>query len=219
MKMMVSNYQEFIFSKKAPGTFASNNRKRCVLKACSRINSFKFPYEELLGQVINSAFEKIVESKSENMEIHIFYAGFEYGKLHSYILKEMEKYEIENVMVTIINIQRWQLITNEKVLYYCKGQDEVEEESVNDDLEYLFEEIKLGCKYFDEVSATYFLPKLTKEELELVERKDENFMQTFVYKMAADVDKTEMEASESDSKFIYGSGRRRTFTIEKSENH
>ena len=79
----------------------------------------------------------------------------------------------------------------------------------------MFEDIQLGKKPDDYV-PTYFLPKLTKEELKLVERKDEDFMHTFMEQMYADVDKTEMMLSESDSKFVFGDGRRKTFTIEYS---
>ena len=63
---------------------------------------------------------------------------------------------------------------------------------------------------------TYFLPQLTKKELDLVERKDEDFMKTFLVEMKADVDKAEMLLSESDSKFVDGWGERETFTIENS---
>ena len=114
-------------------------------------------------------------------------------------------------MVTIIFMRRWNLITKETTEYYCNGKEE-EKESVNDDLEKLFEDIQLG-KNPDNDVRTYFLPKLTKEELDLVERKDEDFMQTFYWEMDADVDKAEMMLSESDSKFVWGWGQRKTFTI------
>ena len=99
---------------------------------------------------------------------------------------------------------------------FCKGKEE-EEKSVNDDLETLFEDIQLG-KEPDDCVMTYFLPMLTEHELELVERKDEDFMETFSFGMDADVNKAEMAASESDSKYVYGYGWRETFTIENQSN-
>ena len=60
---------------------------------------------------------------------------------------------------------------------YCKGEKD-EKDSVNDDLESLFENIRLG-KELDEKVWAYFLPKLTKEELDLVERRDTSYNETF----------------------------------------
>ena len=128
----------------------------------------------------------------------------------------MKKYNLEKAMVTRIYMWRDRLITKEKMENYCKGKEE-KKLSVNDDLETLFENIQLGEKPDDDI-WTYFLPKLTEHELELVERKDEDFMKTFYDEMDADVDKAEMAASESDSKYVHGWSRRETFTIENSSN-
>ena len=165
-------------------------------------------------QVIYSAFRKIVESKAENMEIHLVYAGDFYweGRLRPAIHYRMKKYKIEKVMVTIIFMLRNYLITKEKMENYCNGKEK-EQESVNDDLEKMFDNI---AEEPDDYFWTYFLPKLTKEELDFVERKDYDFLNTFEYFMDADVNKAEMMLSESDSKFIRGWGHRRTFTIANS---
>ena len=125
----------------------------------------------------------------------------------------MEKYEIESVMVTTLYMWRRNLITKEIMMDHCKGNDKWRKKSVNDDLESFFEDIRLGKEPNDEV-YTYFLPKLTEDELDLVEENDYDFMQTFSRGMIADVDKAEMAASESDSKYVYGSCLRETFTIE-----
>ena len=128
----------------------------------------------------------------------------------------MRKFEIYSVMVTTVCMDRWRLITNERKLNYWKG-NEPEKESVTDDLESFFEDIRLDEKP-NEKAYTYFLPKLTEEELDLVEEKDTKFMDSLSFNMNADVDKAEMEASESDSKFVEGWCRRRTFTIENPKN-
>ena len=96
---------------------------------------------------------------------------------------------------------------------YCKGEKELKD-SVNDDLESLFENIRLG-KEPDEKVETYFLPKLTEEELELVEKRDPRYLQTF-RSLNPDVDETEMMLSESDSKYVRGVSSRKTFVIENS---
>ena len=158
------------------------------------------------------------------MEIHFIYAGDYYSyinknnydkfgdRLKSFILKGMEKYNIKLAFLTTILMVRWKLITKETMENHCNGKEDVKK-SVNDDLEKLFEDIQLGKKLSGWVN-TYVLPKLTKNELGLVERKDEDFMNTFYEGVDADVDKVEMMMSESDSKFVLGRGRRRTFTIE-----
>ena len=58
---------------------------------------------------------------------------------------------------------------------------------------------------------------MTEEELELVEREDTSYFGTYIkgaYGKNPDVEEAEMKLSESDSKFAFGYGRRRTFTIE-----
>ena len=154
------------------------------------------------------------------MTIYFVYAGVHYfdsvheDRLKSFILNGMKKYKIKKVIVQMFNVMKSRLITKEKMENICKGNDELYndfKESINDDIESLFEDLRLGIEPKHYVK-TYFLPKLTKEELILVERKDENFRQTFFI----DVPKDEMEASESDSKFNRVFCYRKTLTIEKS---
>ena len=119
-------------------------------------------------------------------------------------------------MVTTIYLFRLNLITKEKMEGYCKGEDWLKY-SVNDDLESLFENIQLG-KELDEKVYPYFLPMLTEEELELVEKRDTSYLQTFfewvIHEENPDVNETEMMLSESDSKYVQGLSRRKTFIIE-----
>ena len=100
---------------------------------------------------------------------------------------------------------------------YCKGEKDLKE-SVNDDLDSLFENIRLGKEPNEEV-LTYFLPKLTEEELELVERRDTIYFQSFDYSWNPDVDETEMMLSESDSKYIDVYSERKTFVLENSSEN
>ena len=167
-------------------------------------------------EVITAALQKISENEAKELKIHFVYAGYYYfyheDKLRSIILNGMKKHKIKSVMLTSIYLQRVNLITKEEMESYCKGEKD-EKDSVNDDLESLFENIRLG-KEPDEKVYTYFLPKLTEEELELVERRDTSYLQTFNRGNYADVDETEMMLSESDSKYVRGESRRRTFVIE-----
>ena len=134
------------------------------------------------------------------------------------ILNGMKKHKIKSVMVTKIDLWRWNLITKEKMESYCNGERN-KKDSVNDDLESLFENMRLG-KEPKKYAYTYFLPKLTEEELELVERRDTTYLQTFIdwyiNEENPDVDETEMMLSESDSKYVRGMSRRRTSVIKCS---
>ena len=157
------------------------------------------------------------------MDVHFVYAGNYYFKpeiisfrLNSLIQKVIKKHKIKRAMVTKIYMGKSHLITKEKMDMYTNYEQKTIE-SVNDDLDSLFENIRLG-KAQNEKFRTYFFPKLTKEELKLVERKDEIFMETFETKMHADVDKVEMAASESNSKFVWVDCKRTTFTIQNSFN-
>ena len=160
----------------------------------------------------------------ENMAIHFVYAGWYYrshgNRLRSSIIKAMKKYKIEKVMVTIIYMWRFNLITKEKMENYCNEKEDAKK-SVDDDLEKLFEDIQLGKKP-DEQVWTYFLPKLTEEEMELVANEDKTYfnedtfyLKTFIWPNP-DVDEDEMILSESDSKFVEGLGQRKTFTVDST---
>ena len=113
----------------------------------------------------------------------------------------------------MVHLTRWRLITKEMMESYCKGEIVFgPTDSVNDDLESLFEDLKLGNEP-DEQGSTYFLPKLTGAELKLVERKDPKYLDTFGYTYP-DVPEADIKLSESNSKYIEGKGGRGTFTIE-----
>ena len=155
------------------------------------------------------------------MDTHFVFAGDYYYRYNTddiyyrkdslILLNKMKEYNITKVMVTYMVRRRYNLITKEKMEKYCKGE-EYEKESVNDDLDVLFECIRLG-KEPDETVNTYFLPMLTKKEVELIEQEDYNYLKTF-RRPNPDVKKAEMKLSQSNSKFVYSWGVRRTVTID-----
>ena len=173
---------------------------------------------------IDSAFREILTNKTKERKIHfICTVGWSSSDtLRSFILKGMKKCKIRSVMVTFFHMERRNLITKEKMESHCNGGEttkrgEILKNSVNDDLDVFFEDLRLGNEPEERVD-TYFLPKLTQEELELMERKDESYRDTFnfpfIYWEDEDVSDSEMKMSESDSKFVRGLGKRKTFTIE-----
>ena len=160
------------------------------------------------------------------MEPHFIYAGGYRLYLHFYVDPEhrrrsffrelMKKYQIKTVMMSIIYMKKNRLITKEKMISYCKGENEIHQMSINDDLEAMFEDLKLGERP-SYSNQTYFLPKLTEHEMALAETADKNYFQTFydgVYGAKnPDVNEDEMRMSESKSKFIHGDCQRKTYRI------
>ena len=112
--------------------------------------------------VIYSALKKITARKAEDLKTHLVFAGEYYydheDRLGPIILNGMKKYKIKSVMITNLFMERHHLITKETMEDYCKGNYD-EKDSVIDDLESFFEDIRLG-KHRDEPEIwTYFLPK------------------------------------------------------------
>ena len=174
--------------------------------------------------LIYPAFEKIVANGAEDLDIHFIYAGeLIPSRLEPVIVEAMKFYKIKSVMMTDLWMWRENLITKEAMENFCNGKDEYRKESVNDDFETLLRDIIwmystwLRNNYFSSSAMTYFLPKLTKDELKLIENEDYDFMNTFYDGRNPDVSKAEMAASESDSKFVRGRCRRKTYTIENPD--
>ena len=180
----------------------------------NRLNPTKEQFNE---QIIDSAFETIVKSKTENNQPHFLFIG--YGdhlmdlsretRLKSLIIRKMKEYNIQIGMITYLLMMRIRLITKEKMENYCNGKM-IEKTSVNDDLDSFCEDLRLGKKPDGSVQ-TYFLPKITEEEKKLIERKDSKYLEKFFWQV--DVDKAEMKMSKSDSKFVDGLGLRKTSVI------
>ena len=148
------------------------------------------------------------------METHFIYAGRIHwlvrDKLRSLILKKMKDFTY--VMVTSIFMYRRELVTKEIKENYCQGK-EWQKESVNDDLESFFDNIRFGKEPNNASIHIYFLPKASEKELELVATNDNRFMASLVIGINPEVDEAEM-----DSKYIHVECTRKTYTIENAEN-
>ena len=116
------------------------------------------------------------------------------SKLRSLILQGIKQHKLKSAMVTNIVMRRWRLITHEKMDSYYKGK-QPETDSVDDDIESFFGDLRLGKEPNDR-AVTYFLPKLTENELELVERNDPCYLRTFMVSgRTVGVEKAEMKLS------------------------
>ena len=203
-----------------PQAEARSSFKRNGVGVFDRLYSYKpviaNSHKERFEEVIDSIFINNVEKKRNYMEMHFIFASYEsfhyYDDIKSLIIREaMKKYKIKKVMMTGICMLRHHLITKEEMENYCKGKNNLKK-WVNDDLDSMFESIRLG-KQRDEIVKTDFFPMLTEAELKLVETKDYNYMQSFS-NPNADIDEADMKLSGSDSKYIHGYCQRKTFIIE-----
>ena len=169
---------------------------------------YKSTKEQSDKKVIHSVLRKNSENELKEMKTHFVYAGYHYSygdRLKSFILEGIKECKIESVMVTSLYMRKFNLIRKETMEKYFNGEED-RKYSINDDLESIFEDLRFG-KEPDKWNVTYFLPKLTKEELELVEKKDTNYLQTFVLSGNLDVE------------FVNVYGWRETITIKNtSEN-
>ena len=149
--------------------------------------------------------------------MHIICAGYyykwEYETFQSFVTRALKKQNLKSVMVTNLSMRRENLITKETTTNLCLGKTDLNgnrlEGSVCDDIESVFENLQLG-KRPKPWAHTYFLPRLTEEEMELVERGDQVYFQTFHQSENPDVRRAEMMLSESDSKYVRGLCQRNT---------
>jgi len=130
-------------------------------------------------------------------------------KLKEIILKKMREYGIQSSILTMLHMRRRNLITKEKSKQAAQGKLKNEpiwkdyEGSINDDLDSFINNLQNSNEMGDEKVKSFFLPKLTKEELKLVEEKDEEHMMTYWFQIHADVDVKEMKKSDSKDKYLH----------------
>ena len=162
----------------------------------------------------------------EESDLVLIYAGeyyTDFGTAFIRILTRiMAKYNIQSAQFIALHGWRKVLVTKEFMadLYNGKFIEEGKgaEYSTNDDLESVFERLQSGEKIYREGELTFFMPKLTKKELQLVESKDHDHFMTYneFYSTGSnpDVTKEEMAESESRSKFVFSQCGRVIFFLE-----
>ena len=133
--------------------------------------------------------------------------------------RKMEQYQIESIYLTVLYMDRKNLITKEKQKQAYSGKLKNDEEwkqyegSINDDLESFLNSLSNGIEIKEEIVESFLIPKLTKEELKLVEEKDREHMKTYKWDLKADVDVEEMKKSDSKDKFVHCWCRRETYHL------
>ena len=140
----------------------------------------------------------------------------------------------------MIDMWRWNLITKEKMEDIALNSTKLESsnllipmrsrkkfglilgpilmpsKSFNADIETFFEGLKVAKVSTHRQRVTYFLPKLTDEEHELIKNKDQQYFKSFYFSTNPDVDENEMKRSQSESKFVFVESRRKTYILVNS---
>ena len=124
-------------------------------------------------------------------------------------LEQMRKYEIPSSMLTILRMWKRNLITKENTK--CADL------SINDDLETFLNEFEMRENMNDEIVYTVFQPKLSEEEMMLVEKKNEEHMNTYGCGLRADVGLVDMKKSKSTDKYLNGRCWRKTIHLKEGD--
>ena len=172
-------------------------------------------------------FSIFQDSENNYLMPHIIFCVKDYNddfltkNRREFLLTEMRKHGIPSAMFTMLNMWRGNLVTKEKVkkAYNKKLKNDAEwsgqNDSFQDDLESFLFNIQNHYPIEEAEIKSFFTPKLTEEELKLVENKNEEYMMSFYdYKaLNPDVSVDEMKKSDSKDKFLHGYCLRRTFSI------
>ena len=161
---------------------------------------------------------------------HLILCGFTFNsnmacQLIDVILPAMKEHGIGSLILTRLEMVRNKLIIKEysRMAFLKQLNNDADwnnyEGSIYDDLESFQNNLLFQEKINDENVNSLFMPKLTKDELKLVDKKDNDFMESFMSKFQADVNEAEMAASESDSKFLHGQCFRETTVLNVSPDH
>ena len=209
-----------------------DNQLICVIAFYQLSFSFKDVFDD---KVINHIFHshRQTEIEQRDLELHFVYAGkfcedfhFNYDdwywhkwipdNLGSLLINGMERYKMESVKMTIINVQKRNLITYEEMKAYYSGHLRLKN-SFNNELESLYENLRLGEAPVGKAN-TYFLPKLTEKEEELVKRKSFQYFRTFYHSLDSDIIEYKMKLSKSVSKFAFCDCLSRTLILYSKYN-
>ena len=160
---------------------------------------------------------------------HFIYCGRYYfhtsesiRRLRNIFLTKMRSYGIRSAILTMMDMYRRRLMTKEKVKKAYRGKlknDKLWKDftvSINDDLENFFDKLQNQQKINLEMVRSFFTPKLTDDEMRLVEERNELHLGTYSRHYMGknpDVDIEEMKRSDSKSKYLQGCCARYTTVL------
>ena len=185
-------------------------------------------------KVFDAGVESVSEYGNDDLVPHFIYCGIHYSwtkesfdRLKEIFLTNMRNYGIQTAILTTLGMFRRKLVTKEKVKQAYEGKLKNEEEwkhyeqSIHDDLEIFFENLQGQKEIKNEVVGSFFLPKLTEDELKLVEEKNEQHLGSYWEHYRGrnpDVPVEEMNKSDSKSKYVHGRCSRYTIHLTLESN-
>ena len=170
------------------------------------------------NDVIDAAFKSILDHGKHDLMPHFIYSGQYYSgpriqRLRGILLTKMKSYGIQSAVFTRVFMSRLNLVTKETVKKAYKGAMQNDKNwkyyqgSINDDLETFIINMQDQKSIKEEMAGSFFTPKLTEEEMKLVEVRNEEHLRTYsahsVFQLNPDVDVDEMKRSNSRSKFVH----------------
>ena len=185
-------------------------------------------------EVFDAGIKSVSECEKDGLVPHFIYCGLDYfrniestKRLQEIFLTKMRKYGIPSSIFTMMHMWRWKLVTKEKVkqAYEGKLKNDTEwnnhELSIHDDVETFFTNLEAQKEIQNEWVPSFFLPKLTEDELKLVEERNELHFCTYSSHYNGqnpDVNPEEMKKSDSRSKYVYGRCIRYTLHLAVQSN-
>ena len=129
------------------------------------------------------------------------------------IRERMQKYNMNVIRVTFISLTRDNLFTKDQMEENSKRwyRDNYKK-SVGDEVDSFFSRERGGAFLSYGHQSIEFIPKLTEEEMALVEKQDQNYIETFRFSSNAVRDRMKLSQS-GECMFIEASGNRFTCPI------
>ena len=129
------------------------------------------------------------------------------------IRERMQKYNMNVIRVTFISLTRDNLFTKDQMEENSKRwyRDDYKK-SVGDEVDSFFSRERRGAFLSYGHQSIEFIPKLTEEEMALVEKQDQNYIETFRFSSNAVRDRIKLSQS-GECMFIEASGNRFTCPI------
>ena len=125
----------------------------------------------------------------------------------------MKNYNINAIRVTFISLTRDNLFTKDQMEEnFKRWYRDNYKKSVGDEVDSFFSMEKRGGHLSYGSQFIEFIPKLTEEEMALVEKQDQNYIETFRFSSNAVRDRMKLSQS-GEGMFIEASGNRFTCTI------
>ena len=198
----------------------------------ARVDFVRSSKESDFLDIIDAGVKTMVYFGTNNMMPHFIYcnhgfaSSFDGGfqNLTGIILRIMREYGIQSSILTTVSMDRLRIITKEKAKQVAEGKLKNEyywrhyKGSINDDLDLFINNLQNSNEVDDEDVQSFCTPKLTKEELKLVEEKNKEYMMTYLSEFDADVDVGEMKNSDSKDKYVHFYCRRTTVNLTLESN-